>query len=314
VLFRSANDHSVKTQFPIVYQILDHAVDFGFPFLNEADAIRTVMTKPAADPARGHRVDFDYERPWRAIGIDRLVNELIIDVVETVDAIVSARGRLDFCHISGSVHVRSTISATPVCSLYLSAGSHFDDVVFHRCVQAESHEAKVIPFIPPDGDSVVMKYRVVAAQADFPIWVVPKFEWSRGSVAFEITLRIAEAVTKPIDDLEVRFELPSGVMAPTFGPTVGQVRYDISDRAVVWTIGCYTRRDPAVMKGNAWTEPGFEIGRRSPIVTIKYFIYGMRLSAVTIEKVEVSKLPHSVAKEVFYSMRMGSCEFRTSVV
>ena len=81
----------------------------------------------------------------------RELNEILIDIIETIYISVSDQGRVDFCYIRGSVQCYSFLSENPLCKIILLPSAHPEDVTLHRCVQVESNEAKVIPFVPPDG-------------------------------------------------------------------------------------------------------------------------------------------------------------------
>jgi hypothetical protein len=82
-----------------------------------------------------------------------LSNEVFVDVTEMINVTVSPEGRIDFCHISDTVEITNHFSNTPTCKLILTPSSHYEDVVFHRAVEVEAQETKVIP---PDGQLILM--------------------------------------------------------------------------------------------------------------------------------------------------------------
>jgi AP-3 complex subunit mu len=61
------NEMTIKAKYPVVYQILDYAVDFGFPFLDESHTILQLLTGPQTDYAKGIRLQLDLQRPWRLV-------------------------------------------------------------------------------------------------------------------------------------------------------------------------------------------------------------------------------------------------------
>jgi AP-3 complex subunit mu len=308
---RGCDEDAIKSEFPTIYQMLDYAIDWGFPFLNEWNTIRTVMSRPPNDPSRGLKTDLDFEKPWRSVGIERILNSFEIGVSERIDLVVSPVGRVELCHIRGEIGVRCTVSGTPDFRVVLSPQPRFDDVTFHRCVTTDNIETKTIAFVPPDGFFTLMTYRVTVTQTEFPIWAVPKFAWVRGCMNFEITLKVQESLQTAVDDLEVQFEVPNGVQMPTMSCYFGKTSYDIGTRAVSWRIGFYSRKDPLVLKGTATTEQGFEVGRRSPPVAVCFKLADATVSKLTIEDISIVNDEYQWTKSIEYVTRTGSYEFRT---
>jgi AP-3 complex subunit mu len=307
------DENAIKSSFPAIYQMLDYAIDFGFPFLNESNTIRTVISRPLSDPSRGVKTDLDFEMPWRSVGIDRLLNSFGVEVYETIDLIVSAHGRIEHCHIRGAIHAKSMMSGSPHLRLTLSGRPKFDDATFHRCVGTDNIDAKVLSFVPPDGLFTLMTYRVTITQSEFPVWAVPKFAWVRGCMTFEITVRVLETLSTYVDDVEVRFEVPHGVSQPTMTAHYGQMSYDIGTREVIWTIGLHARKEALVLKGSATTDHGFEVARKSPTVTVGFLLPGATVSRLAVEDIALANDEYQWTKSAQYSSRTGSYEFRTSV-
>ncbi|OHT06389.1 Adaptor complexes medium subunit family protein [Tritrichomonas foetus] len=309
-----ATEISVKNDYPIVYQILDYAIDFGYPFLNEPNTIQTLLTRPPTDYAKGHRLQLDLVRPWRQVGVKHFTNEVLVDIIETVDVVVSEHGRMEFCHIRGSVEFTCKLSGNPGLKLVLTPSTHYEDVTFHRCVEIDAaHEAKVIPFIPPDGKFTLMKYRITATQSNIPVWLAPKFQWNKGNVTFEITLKPEASLPKSLESVEVRFELPEGVLSPSLAAPIGQATYESITREVVWNVGSYSKKEPITMKGSASTEQTFDLGGRFPVVSCKFATVGVAPSGFKIDRLEVENVEYKPFKGVKYIAQGGSYEFRTGL-
>lgn len=304
---------TVKAKYTVVYQILDYAVDFGFPFLNESNTIQTLLNRPPVDLQRGTgRLQLDLERPWRATNVSYRSNEILVDVVEVIDMSVNEHGRIDFCHIRGSVEVHSKLSATPQCKLILSGSSRYEDVTFHRCAQIDGTDVKVIPFVPPDGPFTLMRYRLTTASCNAPLWIAPKFSWPRGGgVTFDIAVKPEATLPKSLDNVEVCFELPEGVGTPALTPAVGKATWDSVNRLVVWQIGTYSKKEPIVLKGIATTESRFELGGRFPVVTAKFSTVGASPSGFKIEHLDVDGVQYKTFKGVRCTACAGDYEFRS---
>lgn len=303
-----ATEVSIKDEYPTVYQILDYAVDFGYPFLNESNTITTLLHRPPPDPTKGiGRLQLDFQRPWRAVGVKYGSNELLIDVVETVDLTVSDSGVINFCHIRGAVNVRSRLSGNPHCKLILSGNTHYEDVVYHRCVEIDGFE-KIIPFVPPDGWFTLIQYRTTTTHVTLPLWLAPKFNWSRGGVSFEISMK--PPPTK-LERIEVRFTLPQGVGAPSLTPSSGRADFETATRDVVWRIPLYGLSDPISLRGNATVESGFSIAGRHPVISARFATSGVAPSGFKAERTDIEGVDYKMFKGVKYVTVAGDYEFKT---
>jgi AP-3 complex subunit mu len=314
LLAKGCTEVSIKEEYPVVYQILDYAVDFGFPFLDEGNTIHTLLTSPPSDYAKGIRLQLDLQRPWRSAEVRHSSNEIFVDVVETIDVTVSAQGRRDFCHIRGSVEVMTKLSGLPFCKLVLPSQIHYEDVAFHRCIETDGPDSKVLTFVPPDGRFTLMKYRITATQTTLPLWITPKFLWTRGGVSFEIYAKQADNLPKALENIEIRFEFPEGVLPPVLTPSDGKATYDPSLREVVWVYSIFGRRDNISLKGNASTETGFELGGRFPIVSARFISPQYCASGFRVDRLEIERVDYKTYKGIKYIAQAGNYEFRSGLI
>lgn len=313
LLKNGCTEVSIKDEYPVVYQILDFAIDFGYPLLNEENTIQTLLTRPPTDYSKGNRLQLDVIRPWRKVGVKKSSNEILIDIIETIDVVVSSHGRADFCHIRGSIEVNSKLSGDPLCKLILSPSTRYEDVTYHRCIENDAPDAKVLPFVPPDGPFTLMRYRITATQSTIPVWIIPKFTWSKGSVTFEITFKPDTSLPKAIEAIQVKFELPDGVLCPSLAAPEGKATYDSTNREVNWSIGTYSKKDPITLKGSASTEQGFDLGGRFPVVSVTFVTIGVAPSGFKVEKLEISNIDYKPFKGIKYVAQSGNYEFRSGL-
>jgi AP-3 complex subunit mu len=104
--------------------------------------------------------------PWRASGVTYSQNEIYIDIVEEVDAIVSASGQIVSTDVSGSIQCQSHLSGVPDLLLTFKDPALIDDCSFHPCVRyARFEKDQIVSFVPPDGDFELMRYRIHGEQA-----------------------------------------------------------------------------------------------------------------------------------------------------
>lgn len=303
---------SVKNEYPKCYQILDLAIDDGFPFLDEGNCIDAVLDRQPTDPKnKGSRLQIDINRPWRKPGIKYTNNFLNIDVIECVDVIVNPNGRTEFCNLRGSLKVNCHISGGPRCTLYLTPQTHFEDAVYHRCVDLDMPNQKTFTFTPPDGMFTLMDYRLTSTQTTLPLWVVPKFNWAKGGVTFDITIRMEQSLPNALDDVELKFVLPEGVGAPSLSVIDGRTMFDPTTRTVTWEISHFLKKESTTLRGSSSTELSFELADRHPVIVAKFSTIGSTTSGFHIEKLLVEGSSRNLQKGAKYITQAGSYAFRT---
>ena len=118
---------------------------------------------------------------WRRPDIKYRKNETFVDVIESVNLIVSAKGTILRADVSGQVMMRAYLSGMPECKFGLndkvmmekqgpgrgpsktSTDVELDDCQFHQCVKLGKFDAeKTINFIPPDGEFELMRFHRAA--------------------------------------------------------------------------------------------------------------------------------------------------------
>lgn len=129
--------------------------------------------------------------PWRSANVRYTNNEMFVDVVESLNVILTPKARskrysrtqnFDSAFysssgaalvlsnklsvlsgsISGKLEFLSHISGVPELQIvFNSAANHLDSPQFHRCINLQAwHTSKALSFVPADGRSVLMNYAV----------------------------------------------------------------------------------------------------------------------------------------------------------
>ncbi|EGG09649.1 uncharacterized protein MELLADRAFT_95798 [Melampsora larici-populina 98AG31] len=117
---------------------------------------------------------------WQRHDVKYQKNEAFVDVIKTVNLIMSTEGSVLWSDIDGQILLRAYLSGTPECKFGLynklvlentdqakaMGASHddssveLDDCQFHQCVKFGQFDSNwTISFIPPDGDFELMRYR-----------------------------------------------------------------------------------------------------------------------------------------------------------
>ena len=171
--FTTVDETAIKENFSTVYQLLEEMMDNGYPLTTEPNALKAMIKPPTvtgrlATALTGQSGVSDVlpdgtisSMPWRKAGVKYAQNEIYLDVIEEVDAIVDRAGQIVSSEVSGIVHANSRLSGIPDLTLTFLDPEVIDDCSFHPCVRMNRYERdRVVSFVPPDGEFELMKYRV----------------------------------------------------------------------------------------------------------------------------------------------------------
>lgn len=202
-----ADESAIKDNFSTVYQLLEEMVDYGYPFTTEPNALLAMIRPPTviskllsfsqsttgmsstiiSDELPSGTVS---NKPWRTAGVSYTQNEIYMDIMEQVDAIMDGKtGSFISCDVSGSVQCQSHLSGIPDLLLTFTDPSIMDDVSFHPCVRYSRYEKdSVVSFVPPDGNFELMKYRIRPEQVKYNFKTSPIYcttQWTFNDTAHD---------------------------------------------------------------------------------------------------------------------------------
>lgn len=171
--FGSVDEETIKDNFSTVYQLLEEMMDYGYPLTTEPNALKAMIKPPSVmqrlttNVIGGSSVSDVLpdgtisNMPWRKTGVKYTQNEIYMDIIEEIDAIVDKNGTIISSEVSGVIAANSRLSGVPDLSLTFEDPSLIDDCSFHPCVRYNRFEReKVVSFVPPDGAFELMRYRV----------------------------------------------------------------------------------------------------------------------------------------------------------
>uniref|UniRef100_A0A7N8Y5H7 Adaptor related protein complex 1 subunit mu 3 n=1 Tax=Mastacembelus armatus TaxID=205130 RepID=A0A7N8Y5H7_9TELE len=245
--FKELEEESIRDNFVTVYELMDEVMDFGFPQTTDSKILQEYITQ------QGHKLEVGAPRPpatvtnavsWRSEGIKYRKNEVFMDVIESVNLLVSASGSVLRSEIVGSIKLKVVLSGMPELRLGLndkvlfeitgrekSKTVELEDVKFHQCVRLSRFENdRTISFIPPDGESELMSYRLNTTVKPL-IWiesVIEKFSHSRVEIkgGKEYIMRAHFGLPSvESDELEAKRPITVNFEIPYFTVSGIQVRY-----------------------------------------------------------------------------------------
>lgn len=207
---------------------------------------------------------------WRSEGIRYRKNEVFLDVVESLNLLVSASGNVLRSEILGAIKMKCYLSGMPELRLGLNDKAMFEttgratrgkavemeDVKFHQCVRLSRFENdRTISFIPPDGEFELMSYRL-NTQVKPLIWVECVVESHSGS-RIEYMLKVPQAGQSippyhtnylnqqakaqfkrrsTANNVEILVPVPEDADSPRFRTNIGSVHYAPEKSAIIWKI------------------------------------------------------------------------------
>ncbi|KAG2461461.1 AP1M1 protein, partial [Polypterus senegalus] len=251
--FKELEEESIRDNFVTVYELLDELMDFGFPQTTDSKILQEYITQ------QGHKLEVGAPRPpatvtnavsWRSEGIKYRKNEVFIDVIESVNLLVSANGSVLRSEIVGSIKLKVVLSGMPELRLGLndkvlfeitgrdkSKSVELEDVKFHQCVRLSRFENdRTISFIPPDGESELMSYRLNTHVKPL-FWiesVIEKYSHSRVEIMVKAKSQFKQRSTA--NNVEIMVPVPSDADSPKFKTSTGSAKWVPEKNVVVWTI------------------------------------------------------------------------------
>ncbi|KAJ3314623.1 AP-1 complex subunit mu-1 [Blyttiomyces sp. JEL0837] len=210
--FKELEEESIRDNFVIIYELLDEMMDFGYPQTTEPKILQEYITQES------YKVESQARPPaavtnavsWRSEGIKYRKNEVFLDVIESVNLLVTpAKGK----------------------------AVELEDIKFHQCVRLSRFENdRTISFIPPDGEFELMSYRL-NTQVKPLIWCEAIVESHSGSrIEYMIKAKAQFKRRSTANNVEIIIPVPEDADSPKFKSTVGYVQYAPELNAVVWKI------------------------------------------------------------------------------
>nr|XP_033780845.1 AP-1 complex subunit mu-2 [Geotrypetes seraphini] len=329
--FKELEEESIRDNFVVVYELLDELMDFGFPQTTDSKILQEYITQ------QGNKLEIAKSRvpptvtnavSWRSEGLKYKKNEVFIDVIESVNLLVNANGSVLLSEIVGSIKLKVFLSGMPELRLGLNDRVLFEltgrnknksveleDVKFHQCVRLSRFENdRTISFIPPDGDSELMSYRLNTHVKPL-IWiesVIEKFSHSR----VEIMVKAKGQFKKQsvANNVEISVPVPSDVDSPKFKTSVGSAKYVPQKNVVVWTIKSFPGGKEYLMRAHFGlpSVENEELEGRPPI-SVKFEIPYFTVSGIQVRYMKIiEKSGYQALPWVRYITQSGDYQLRTS--
>ena len=217
------NEESLRKNFVLVYEILDEVIDFGYIQGTNTEKLKSyISNEPVAVEAEDKKLaqnalpkptlgKFTGKGTKRAADAQKTIlsgekgsgkNEIYVDVLERLNVVFNANGNVSNAEIDGSIIMKSFLAGTPELRLGLNddltigkqdhnyGAVQLDSVNFHECVNYNDFmKDRTLFFRPPDGEFVVMNYRVTSMDYSMPFHIIPIID-EQPPYKVELTLKV----------------------------------------------------------------------------------------------------------------------------
>ncbi|KAI0636568.1 clathrin adaptor mu subunit [Trametes polyzona] len=255
--FGKVDEEAVKNNFVLIYELIDEIIDFGYPQNSEADTLKTYITTEsvvssniAAEESSKITTQATGSTSWRRGDVKYKKNEAFVDVVETVNLSMSAKGTVLRADVDGHILMRAYLSGTPECKFGLNDklvldknertggdAVELDDCRFHQCVRLDEFDSsRTISFVPPDGEFELMRYRSTT-NVKLPLKVIATVnEIGTTQVTYIVAVKTNFNNKLSATNVVVRIPTPLNTTSVDCKVALGKAKYVPAENVVVWKI------------------------------------------------------------------------------
>ncbi|KAI0288200.1 Mu homology domain-containing protein [Russula brevipes] len=238
-------------------KLIDEINDFGYPQNSEIDTLKSYITTESvvssqivAEESSKITSQATGVTSWRRVDVKYKKNEAFVDVVETVNLSMSAKGTVLRADVDGNIQMRAYLSGTPECKFGLNDklvidkserggidAVELDDCRFHQCVRLNEFDStRTISFIPPDGEFELMTYRSTS-NVKLPLRVIPTVnEIGTTQVTYLIVVKTSFGNKLSATNVVLRIPTPLNTTSVDCKVQTGKAKYVPEENVVVWKI------------------------------------------------------------------------------
>ncbi|KAG0448101.1 hypothetical protein HPP92_028002 [Vanilla planifolia] len=300
------DEDAIRNNFVLIYELLDEIMDFGYPQNLSPEILKLYITQEGVRFAifikgvqlymmlgvicrEAHSFALPSDKPvpnatlqvtgavgWRREGLFYKKNEVFLDIVESVNLLMSSKGSVLRCDVTGKILMKCFLSGMPDLKLGLNdkiglekesqiksrpmkSGKtiELDDVTFHQCVNlTRFNSEKTVSFVPPDGEFELMKYRITEG-VNLPFRVLPTIK-ELGRTRLEVNVKSS------------RFQFQSKLPRQAFKSHQVEQKYNAAIDCLVWKIRKFPGQTEATMSAEVelistmaekkpWTRPPIQM-------------------------------------------------------
>lgn len=268
------SEETIRSNFVLLYELLDEIMDNGYIQGTSSEVLkRYVFNEPIVVETKknkGSKFQLPKFNPktTSSDATNKPItlrdpkqggrDEIFVDIFERVSFTFAADGQALTAAIDGTIQMKNYLSGNPTLRIALnedltigasrSGAANYgvveiDDCNFHECARLDEFDSqRIVSFLPPDGEFVLMNYRITSPENfQTPFRIFPFFELAspkRGELVVKIRADIPPK--KSGTNIVVQFPVPKSTASVSTalgrGSTGQSAEYDAKRRVVTWKI------------------------------------------------------------------------------
>ncbi|KAG0311722.1 AP-2 complex subunit mu, partial [Dissophora globulifera] len=311
-------------------------LDFGYPQNSEADTLKMYITTESVKSERAILEDSAKitiqatgATSWRRSDVKYRKNEAFIDVIESVNLLLSAQGNVLRADVAGQIMMRAYLSGTPECKFGLndkvllekdptnrkrsSNTVEIDDCQFHQCVKLGKFDSdRTISFIPPDGEFELMRYRT-SDNINLPFKVHPVVtEIGKSKIEYRIVVKANFSSKLYANNVVLNIPTPLNTAGVTCSASTGKAKYVPGDNSIVWKIPRFQGQSEFMLTGEAnLTAMTHKKAWSRPPISMDFQVLMFTSSGLLVRFLKVfEKSNYNSVKWVRYMTKAGNYQIR----
>jgi AP-4 complex subunit mu-1 len=298
------SEEAMRKNFILLYELLDEMLDYGYPQVTQTENLKAfIYNEPIVVEPVVNTSSMVNPKTASANAVHKPVissvnvngrktsksdkNEIFVDILERLNILFSNNGYILNSTIDGCIQMKSYLAGNPELRLALNedlivgrnnGGGQYgavvvDDINFNACVNlSEFDHARTLSFVPPDGEFIVLNYRMTG-EFKTPFRIFPSIEEVEPK-KIEISVLIRAEMPANHFGANVSVEMPlpkctasaacNVIHSPGHGPS--QAEFIRTSGKIVWNIKKFpggseqTMRAKVTLKHPCTTQIRREIG------------------------------------------------------
>ncbi|KAG0204064.1 hypothetical protein BGX28_003875 [Mortierella sp. GBA30] len=336
--FGKYDEEAVKANFVLIYELLDEVLDFGYPQNNDADTLKMYITTESVKSE--HAIMEDSTKitiqatgatPWRRSDIKYRKNEAFVDVIESVNLLLSAQGNVLSADVAGQILMRTYLSGTPECKFGLnekvllgqdptkrkktSDTIEIDDCQFHQCVKLGKFDSdRTISFVPPDGEFELMRYRT-SDNINLPFKVHPVVtEMGKSKIEYRILVKANFSSKLYANNVVLNIPTPLNTAGVSVSASAGKAKYVPEANSIAWKIPRFQGLSEYTLTGEVTlTAMTHKKAWSRPPISMDFHVLMFTSSGLLVRFLKIfEKSNYHSVKWVRYMTKAGNYQIRVS--
>ncbi|EAY10803.1 Adaptor complexes medium subunit family protein [Trichomonas vaginalis G3] len=272
---------TMKVDYPIAYVLLDQFIDAGYPFIDEFNLLCSSFNDTTKDT-----IGFEMQSPWRTSSPVKSAQYIEITVDEEIHSRINSEGKSENLVVAGKVNMFSRLYDPSNVNFVYLLPSKLEDYSFHRCIDPSLHLSRKMQFIPPDGQFTLMSYTCKANITNLPVFVIPKFSFSKVSVIFDISIRLAPNYISSIKNIQISFNLPKGFHQPSCAAGTGSMKYLKGQNMLIWSLEATDQKEILSLSGSCSIDEGINKNSCEIPIFVDFKLEDTSISGFKIEEID----------------------------